>query len=245
MKKQLPTILLLSIILAGVVLAGLFISHYGMGIFLRTAGVALTILSIVIFSFFLSIAPGYGWVKSINFNKNYIMIFASLAICMVGIVLIVFGQRIHIVQVEAADQEKRCLELRAGNAAEVLKKDWYSLRDLKESDELKVYLFQQKSDTNEYKIVASLSPEEKKSALKRLKIISKSLPKPVTLKARDNMCKGVFEKDISLLFTKKQNKDPSIQFDIRVTFSRVSDSDAESMAPDKTFQCRLQAGANQ
>ena len=63
MRKHLPNILLCIVVLANIYFMTRYIRNNGMGMFLSTTGIVFLILGIVIFIFFLSIDPGYGWTK--------------------------------------------------------------------------------------------------------------------------------------------------------------------------------------
>ncbi len=219
MKKQMPNILLVIIVLVNLLFMSMYVGNNGLGRFISTTGVVFLAIGVVVFIFFLSIDPGYGWVKSIDLRKNYILIFTSLAICMVGAVLIVIGQHRHELHLETLAEVKRCQGLQAGNVAEVLKKDWYSLRDRQIHGALTVYLFQKKSNRNNYKIVASVNSEKSTQELDSLTISSETIPQPLSLDWQECVCPGVFEKDVSIDFERNQQLNQQVQFDLLMTMS--------------------------
>lgn len=216
MRKHLPNILLLIIILANMVFLGLFISSYGLGVFLTTTGTVFLVLGIIIFIFFLSIDPGYGWIRSIEFTKNYIFIFSSMAVCMAGVVLIVIGSHVHELQERAFNQVMRCQDLLTGNVAKVLEEDWYSLRDQQRHAAVSVYLFQKKSNRNDYKIIAVMKNCNSGQSIKDLVISSESIPHPMTVSEKKSSCPGVVEKDISIKFGRNRGMEQQVQFDLLV-----------------------------
>ncbi len=99
MKKSMPTIL--SFIIGCTLIAGTgwYCFHFGVGKSLSAFGFILLAAAILLFLFFLSIDPGYGWTRSDNFNKNYIVIFITLAIFIIGVALIFIGQHLSKEQV--------------------------------------------------------------------------------------------------------------------------------------------------
>lgn len=241
MKKHLPNILLLIVVLANLFFIGSYVRNNGLGLFFSTTGIVFLVLGVFIFIFFLSIDPGYGWTKSIDLTKNYIMIFVSMAVSITGIVFIVTGQHINELQVQAENKQIRCQELIAGNAAEVLKKDWFSLRDQKKQDPLKVYLFQKKSDRNNYKIIATINNQNFPKVIRNLTISSRALPQPITVEENDTRCPGVFEKEISIDFDKHQKLKELVQFDLTVTISDSSVTESVSTKQEKIVRFTLQS----
>lgn len=93
MKRHLPTLLFLIILLSFSSVALLFLLHHGPGKTLRLAGYIFLGASLLSFLFFLSIDPGYGWVKPANPQKNQVVLSAFLALFILSIGLIVLGQR--------------------------------------------------------------------------------------------------------------------------------------------------------
>jgi hypothetical protein len=207
--------------------------------FFSTTGIVLLVLGIIIFIFFLSIDPGYGWTKSIDLTKNYIMIFTSMAVGMAGVVLIISGQHMNDLHVESIKANMRCQELVSGNVAKVLKKDWYSLRDQKSKKSLRVYLLQKKSDRNDYKIIATFNDAESKQVVQNFTITSYSIPQPITVD-RDNLsCPGVFEKNISINFDIHQKLNEQIQFDLLITITEDTVPETDRAGGEKTVQFTL------
>jgi len=51
--------------------------------------------------FFLSIDPGYGWVKSANLHKNHIVVSIFIVLFIVSVGLIIVGQRMTGHQTQA------------------------------------------------------------------------------------------------------------------------------------------------
>ncbi len=94
LKRYMPTILLLIILLSIVSFALIFFLHYGLGKSLSLAGYILLAASILSFLFFLSIDPGYGWIKPSNLYKNYIVISILVTLFILSVILIVVGNRV-------------------------------------------------------------------------------------------------------------------------------------------------------
>ncbi len=211
--------LLLVVVLANIFFMGQYIWNNGLGMFFTITGTIFLVMGIVIFIFFLSIDPGYGWTKSIDLTKNYIMIFTSMAVCIAGVVLIVTGQHVNELHAQSVNEEKRCQELIAGNSEKVLKEDWYSLRDQKNMGLLTVYLFQKKSNRNNYKIVATLNQTGTTQTVRNLTISSESIPQAITVDSKDSVCSGVFEENISIDFVRHQKLNEQVQFDLSITIS--------------------------
>ena len=198
---------------------GRYILHNGLGMFLSTTGIIFLVLGIIIFIFFLSIDPGYGWTKTIDLSKNYIMIFASMAIGITGVVLIVIGQQINEMYMQTLNEAKRCRQLLSGNAEEVLKQDWYTLCDQMNEDFFEVYLFQKKSNRNNYKIAVIKKSMESARTVKNLIITSELIPQLIMVNNDDSACSGVLEKDISINFKRNQQHNGNVRFDLLLTIT--------------------------
>lgn len=222
---------------------GSYISKNGLGLFFNTTGIIFLILGVIIFIFFLSIDPGYGWTRNIDLTKNYIMIFTSLAVSIVGIVFIVTGQHINELHVQDQDKKSRCKELIAGNAENVMKKDWYSLRDRKEQGPLNVYLFQKKSNRNNYKIIATINEPNLPLVTGDLTISSELIPQPITIAGKDSVCTGIFEKDINIDFNRHQQLREQVKFDLTMTIFEDKITGTESNSKEKTLRFTLQSKA--
>lgn len=217
MKKHVPNIILLFVVLVNLFFMGRYIWNNDLGMFLGINGIIFLVLGIVIFIFFLSVDPGYGWVKSIDLTKNYILIFTSMAVCMAGIVFIVIGQHMHELHAESASEIKRCQELIVGDVDEVLKRDWYSLRDQQNQESLSVYLFQKKSDRNNYKIIATVKNSKSVWSVRNFTITSDSIPLPITANSKESACPGVLERDISIDFDRVQDLTEQVRFKLLIT----------------------------
>jgi len=207
--------------------------------FFSTTGIVLLVLGIIIFIFFLSIDPGYGWTKSIDLSKNYIMIFTSMAVVMAGVVFIISGQHMNDLHVQSIKAKMRCQELVSGNVAKVLKKDWYSLRDQKRKKPLQVYLLQKKSDRNDYKIIATFNDAESKQIVRNFTITSDSIPQSIAVDKNDSSCPGVFEKNISIDFDIHQKLNEQIQFDLLITVTEDDAHETDRAGNEKTVQFTL------
>ena len=232
MKKHIPNILLVIVVLANVFFISQYIRNNDLGLFFNVTGIIFLILGIFIFIFFLSIDPGYGWTKSIDLTKNYIMIFTSLSLSIVGIVLIVTGQHIHEIHVKSISDSKRCQQLLNGNAEKILIKNWYTLQDHNNKDSLNIYLFQKKSNRNNYKIIATLNDTGTIQNIHGLTISSVALPQPIIINTKDSACPGVIEKDISINFDNHQKLDEQVQFRILLTiYGNLTDE--QSRTPSK------------
>ena len=239
MKKHMPNILLLIVVLANVFFISRYIQNNSLGMFFNVTGIVFLILGIFIFIFFLSIDPGYGWTKSIDLTKNYIMIFTSLSVSIAGIVLIVTGQHINEIHVKSISDSKKCQQLLSGNAEKVLIKNWYRLRDQDNKDSLIVYLFQKKSDRNNYKIIATLNNTSTPQTVSNLTISSAAIPQPITINMKNSSCPGVVEKNISIDFDKHQKLNEQIQFDVLVTISGNSVDEEPGTKQEKIMSFSL------
>jgi len=93
MKRYLPTLLLLIILSTFVSFSLVFFLHNGLGKSLSLIGYIFLAASILAFLFFLSIDPGYGWVKSANLHKNHIVVSIFIALFIVSVGLIVVGRQ--------------------------------------------------------------------------------------------------------------------------------------------------------
>lgn len=222
MNKYLPNLLLVLVVSANIFFMGRYIRNNGLGMFLSTTGMVFLVLGLVIFIFFLSIDPGYGWSKTIDLTKNYIMIFTSMAIGIAGVVLIVVGQQMNELHVQSLNNDKRCRQLISGNAAEILKKDWYRLRNQKSRAGISVYLFQKKSDRNSYKIIGTIDDAKSSPAIKDLTITSMFIEQPIVANKNDSTCPGVFEKNISINLDRNQELNEQVQFDLVFTITAES-----------------------
>ena len=94
MKRYMPTILLLIILLSLLSFSLVFFLQYGLGKSLSLVGYIFLVASILSFLFFLSIDPGYGWTASGNIYKNHIVISIFVVLFIVSVVLIVVGHRV-------------------------------------------------------------------------------------------------------------------------------------------------------
>lgn len=229
MRKHLPNFLLLIFVLTNIFFMALYIRNNGLGLFLRTTGIVLVVLGVIIFIFFLSIDPGYGWIRSIDFTRNYIMIFSSMAVCILGAVFIVTGQHLNELYRTALNMEKRCQQLIAGKATEVLQRDWYSLRDSHALENIHVYLFQKKSDRNDFRIIATVDQERTNNIIRDIVISSQAMPRQIAVDSRDSICPGVYEKDIFIAYEELQNSGGNVRFDLLLTLTggpilKVSDA---------------------
>ncbi len=91
MKRYLPTLLLLIILSTFISFSVVFFLHNGLGKSLCLIGYILLAASILSFLFFLSIDPGYGWVKSANLHKNHRFVFLFIILFIISIGFIVLG----------------------------------------------------------------------------------------------------------------------------------------------------------
>jgi len=230
-----PNILLLIVVLANIFFMSRYIQYNGLGMFFSTTGIVFLILGIIIFIFFLSIDPGYGWTKSIDLTKNYIMIFTSIAVSLAGIVLIVTGQHMNELHLQSISDSKRCQQLMSGNAEKILLKNWYSLRDQDSKDSLDVYLFQKKSDRNNYKIIAALNETGTAQTVNNLTISSVAIPQPITINMKNSICPGVIEENISIDFDKHQKLNEQVEFDLLITISGNSVDELSRTKQEKTI----------
>lgn len=242
MRKHLPNILLLIFILTNIFFMGLYIRNNGLGLFLRTTGIVLVVLGVIIFIFFLSIDPGYGWIRSIDFSRNYIMIFSSMAVCILGMVFIVSGQHLDDLYRRTLNMEKRCQQLIAGKATQILQRDWYSLRDSHSLENIHVYLFQKKSDRNDFRIIATVDQTRSNEVIRDIVISSQAIPRQIAVDYQDSICPGVFEKDIFIEYGELQKRNGEVRFDLLLTLTggpilKVSDA-GEAKTVRFTLQTR-------
>ncbi len=201
--------------------------------FFNMAGIVFLILGIVIFIFFLSIDPGYGWTKSIDLNKNYILIFISIAVCVTGVVLIVTGQYMNELHEQAINERNRCQQMIAGNAEGLLKKELYSLRDQENRPPLRTYLFQEKRNRGNYKIIATFNSTSTGQRVRSIRISSGSVPQQISINTEDSVCPGVFEENISIGFDGHNKQNEQVQFDLLALIS-----DKTSTETDKDGQIK-------
>jgi len=239
-RKHLPNILLLTVVLANLFFMALYIKDNGFGKFLSTTGIILLAMGVIIFIYFLSIDPGYGWIRSIDLRRNYIMIFTSMAVCMFGVVLIVSGQQMDELRTQSIHEAKRCRELIAGNAEEVMRADWYSLKDRQHREPVSVFLFQKKSDRNHYRIIAMIDQPDASRTISSFTITSDSVPIPITVDRKDTRCPDVFEQDISIDFETHQRLNEQVRFDLRATLLGRDVAVPRGSGQDATVQFTLQ-----
>lgn len=95
MKKYMPTLLFLLIVLGCASFFVLFFVENGMGGLLSLIGYILLAASVLSFLFFLSIDPGYGWTKTVNLHKNHRLVLVFLTLFILSVGCIVLGQRIN------------------------------------------------------------------------------------------------------------------------------------------------------
>lgn len=98
MKRYMPTILFLIILLSLLSFSLVFFLQHGLGKSLSLVGYIFLVASILSFLFFLSIDPGYGWATSVNLYKNYIVISVLVVLFIISIVLIVVGHQVSELQ---------------------------------------------------------------------------------------------------------------------------------------------------
>ena len=103
MKRYMPTLLFLLIVLGCASFFVLFFLKNGLGGSLSLIGYILLAASILSFLFFLSIDPGYGWVKSTNLHKNHRLVLLFIVLFIVSVSFIVLGQMMGASQVRPVD----------------------------------------------------------------------------------------------------------------------------------------------
>ena len=166
------------------------------------------------------------------------MIFTSLSVSIAGIVLIITGQHINELHIKSISDSKRCQQLLSGNAEKILVKNWYSLRDQDNKNSINIYLFQKKSNRNNYKIIATLNGTGTTQTIHDLTISSVAIPQPITIDTQDSECPGVIEKNISINFDKHQKLGEQVQFSISITTSENS-ADKPRVIPQQTILFNL------
>ncbi|GAB4343057.1 MAG: hypothetical protein Kow0089_18570 [Desulfobulbaceae bacterium] len=223
MRKHLPNILLLLVILVNLFFMAAYIRNNGIGMFFSTTGTVFLVLGILIFIFFLSIDPGYGWLRSMNLTRNYIMIFASMAVSITGVFLIVTGEHLHDLREKKMSRIQRCRDLSAGRVQEVMEQGWYRLEDRQDTAGMTAYLFQKKSDRNRYRVIAVLNSEDDPLERRRLTIRSEMLPAPVVVESAGPACPGILEAEISLDYEQHQKNKEMARFDLGVRILEMDD----------------------
>ncbi len=108
MKRYLPTLLLLIILSTFISFSVVFFLHNGLGKSLCLIGYILLAASILSFLFFLSIDPGYGWVKSANLHKNHRFVFLFIILFIVSISIIILGLQL------SASHPRAVIDMHAG-----------------------------------------------------------------------------------------------------------------------------------
>lgn len=216
-----------------------YIKRNGVGLFLSTTGIIFLILGVIFFIFFLGIDPGYGWIKNIDLTKNYIMIFVAIAVVFAGVALITIGHHLNDLKILAEKKQIRCEQILTGKAANVLNEEWYVLRDSKRQEFLHAYLFQKKSNRNNYKIIISHDPGIQYS-IKNLIISSPAIPTPINAE-EESICPGVVEKDINIDFVLHQKLEEHVGFDISINMLKSETSEGLTTYTDKkTIKLTLQ-----
>ena len=210
-KKNVLNLLVMALSLVFVAFTVLFLRHYGIGGSLNTLGIIFTIGSVLIFVFFLSIDPGYGWVKSTNYTTVYIVMSISVLICIVGVILMALGSGIHEERVKEIAAENRCKAFQEGNAAMVMADDWFYLVDKKTFDDITAYFFRKRGDVALFKIVAVVN-QGKVNVVNELEVFSDFLVQPVTITSAECLCPGVFEREFSVSYAKKEQLGSGAQF---------------------------------
>lgn len=217
----------------------MYVKNNGLGKFLNTTGIVFLVVGVLIFIYFLSIDPGYGWVKSMDLSKNYIMIFTSMAVGILGIVLIVSGQQIHELRIETLSKKSRCHAIIKGNAKDVLKNDWFRLRDWKEQPPVKTYLFQNKGNRNNYKLVATINNKDSTQTMDKLIISSDALLAPLIVENKQSACPEVIEVDISIDYTRHEELNELVSFSITVVVHEKWTAEEDSASVTKKLQFTL------
>jgi len=210
-------------------LAVLFLRHYGLGGSLNTLGIIFTIGSILIFVFFLSIDPGYGWARSINYSVSYTVIATSVVICIVGIMLMALGRGMHEGEERKLAASNRCDALRAGEATKVMAEEWFYLASEKNMTDISLYLFRKRGDIAAFKIVVLFEPGELGASVKELVISSPLLEQPIKVMAEECLCPGVYEKDLSVGYANKEQLSIGAQFTVTMIGS------SELVGPEGKF----------
>jgi hypothetical protein len=220
MKKNLPTIILLILIVGSSALLVYLFQSFGLGLFLKAIGIFMLLAGIFVFIFFLSIDPGYGWSKTVNFNAHYIAISAAVIICIAGVLLFYLGREIHVSAIQEESQKTRCQKMLDGQVEEVVGRKWYFLSDKQDDDDLSLYLFQRRGETEKYKIIAVDSARDNADQVQEMIVSSAVSKNPVVLKAKGDTCVGIFEENIN---TSKPDNLPvgsSVEFNVLVKFSK-------------------------
>lgn len=196
-----------------VALTVLFLRHYGIGGSLNTLGIIFTIGSVLIFVFFLSIDPGYGWVKSTNYTTSYIVISISVLICIVGVILMALGSGIHEGRLRVIAEENRCKSFQEGNVVRVMADDWFYLSDKKQLNDIDVYFFRKRGDVSLFRILAVVD-QGKVNMVSELEVYSELLAKPVNITSAECLCPGVFEREFCISNSKKEQLSGNAQFTV-------------------------------
>ena len=162
-----------------------------------------------------------------------------MAVGMAGVVLIISGQHMNDLHVESIKAQMKCQELVSGNVAKVMKKDWYSLRDQKSKNLIRVYLLQKKSDRNDYKIIATFNNAQSIQVVRNFTITSDSIPQSIAADKNDSSYPGVFEKNINIDFDIHQKLNEQIQLDLLITITEDDAHETDRAGGEKTVQFTL------
>jgi len=217
-KKNLPNIILLVLVTGCAGLLIFLYKSFGLGLFLNTLGGCIIVVGVLAFIFFLSIDPGYGWAKNVNFIANYIAISATVVVLLTGVALLFLGRKIHVDAIQNAKDIGRCQELKNKNVADVIGRDWYFLTDRKDNGNLILYLFQKKGEVKNFKVIAIESLKENVRNIREILISSVFYQEPVVVKARGGACAGVFEGDVVTLSSEDAKNKSNTSFDVLVAY---------------------------
>lgn len=218
MKKNLPNIVLLILF---AVFAGFLVFLYkgfGLGVFVKALGIVMFSAGVLAFLFFLSIDPGYGWSKTVNFNANYITISVSIAVSIVGLVLFLTGRTVHITTIQEQAEAARCRSMVEGNVGDVIDSEWYFLSDRKGDEKLSLYLFQKKGEIKNFKLIVINSSNDVEHKIRDIKVSSAMSEDSVILQARDGACSGIFEGNVMTHMPKTSAGKPITKFDVMVDY---------------------------
>ena len=168
------------------------------------------------------------------------MIFAAMAVGITGIVLIVSGQQLDELRTETLNRQARCKDIKTGQATTVLRDEWLNLRDQKQTSSLVTYLFQNKGNRNNYKIIAMLKDHDPLQAINSLVISSELLDDPIKVESNNSICSGVLEQSISIDYGKHQKAKERISFDLTILIHQKWSSGEASPIREKTVQFTLE-----
>ncbi len=224
MKKNLPNIILLILLSSSSVLLFYLFKSFGLGMFLKAFGIFMILAGIFVFIFFLSIDPGYGWSKKVNFNSNYLAISAAVIICIAGSLMFFLGKEIQVSTFLEESEKTRCQQMRDGLVGNALGKDWFFLSDKKIESSVTLYLFQKRGEAEKYKVIVVDSPEGNANEVSKVNVSSAYCKNIEVFQAKGDFCAGIFEGDIVTRSPEGVAIGSKVIFNVKLTFNASGSS---------------------